>query len=223
MTPAASGGPDEEELSLLDRGLRSLAGADALGPAPRARLRVLNAHSNYLTRVDDVQLGAYPALRQLNLSSNNLGTLAGLEALPALEALNVSSNLLTAVDVPLVRLASLRSLNLSYNRIGSLAPLGDLGRAAADHPLAALQLQGNQLRSLAEAAHLRHFPHLAELVFRRDASGNPLCDLPGYPTAMLRDGLPPSVATIDGLTAAAWAAAMSSCIRAAGCPPRLRW
>ena len=28
MTPAASGGPDEEELSLLDRGLRSLAGAD---------------------------------------------------------------------------------------------------------------------------------------------------------------------------------------------------
>ena len=36
MTPAASGGPDEEELSLLDRGLRSLAGAAGALRAPRA-------------------------------------------------------------------------------------------------------------------------------------------------------------------------------------------
>ena len=196
-------GGSAEELSLIDEGLHTLA--LHLPPPAASRLRLLNAHSNFLSTCADVDLGAFPTLRELNLSSNDLCTLDGLQGLPALEALNVSSNRLGAIDVPLVRLASLRSLNLSYNRIGSLAPLGELGRGSADHPLAALQLQGNQLRGLGEAAQLRHFRHLAEVVFRRDTTGNPLCELPGYPGAMLRDGLPACVLCLDGVPTEVWA------------------
>lgn len=191
-----------EELSLIDEDLRTLA--LHLPPAP-GRLRLLNAHSNFLSTCADVELGAFPTLRDLNLSSNDLCTLDGLQGMSALEALNVSSNRLGAIDVPLVRLASLRSLNLSYNRIASLAPLGELGRGSADHPLAELQLQGNQLRELGEAAALRHFRHLSEVVFRRDTTGNPLCELPGYPGAMLRDGLPACVVSLDGVPTDVWA------------------
>ena len=122
MTPAASGGPDEEELSLLDRGLRSLAGADALGPAPRARLRVLNAHSNYLTRVDDVSLGAYPALRQLNRGKGLGFTLFGTV---------ISHHVLKQLFAPLVTLGSplLTFLSLAEAPAGHCA-LSDAGALA---------------------------------------------------------------------------------------------
>eukprot|EP01043_Picozoa_sp_COSAG02_P030551 COSAG02_NODE_1954_length_10268_cov_8.158718_5_plen_1310_part_00 len=187
----------DEDLSLIDEGLRSLRGAlDG-----RAGLRVLNVHSNHLVSVADAELGAFPRLCELNLSSNDLCTLDGVQTLSTLEVLNVSSNRLAAIDVPIVKLTSLRSINLSYNRIASLAPLGDLGRAATEHPLASVQLQGNQLCSLSEPAQLRHFRHLSEVVFRRDSSGNPLCELPGYPSAILRDGLPACVACLDGVSA----------------------
>lgn len=187
----------DEDLSLIDEGLRSLRGAlDG-----RTQLRVLNVHSNHLVSVADAALGAFPGLRELNLSSNDLCTLDGVQTLNTLEVLNVSSNRLATIDVPIVKLASLRLFNLSYNRITSLAPLGDLGRATVDHPLTSLQLQGNQLCSLSEPAQLRHFRHLSEVVFRRDSSGNPLCELPGYPSAILRDGLPACVARLDGVPA----------------------
>ena len=186
---------DGEELSLIDEGLHSLRGVlDS-----HTRLRVINAHSNHLTRVADAELGAFPSLRELNLSSNDLSTLDGVQGLATLEVLNVSSNRLVAIDVPVLGMASLRSLNLSYNRISSLAPLGELGRTAADHPLASLQLQGNQVQDLSEAAQLRHFRHLGEVVFRRDSTANPLCSLPGYPSAVLRDGLPACVQRLDGV------------------------
>ena len=154
----------DEDLSLIDEGLRSLRGALDGRPG----LRVLNVHSNHLASVADAELGAFPRLCELNLSSNDLCTLDGVQTLSALEVLNVSSNRLAAIDVPIVKLTSLRSINLSYNRIASLAPLGDLGRAAADHPLASLQLQGNQLCSLAEPQLRRFGTYL--VVFRQVAA-----------------------------------------------------
>ena len=192
-----------DELQLIDCGLQTLRGLEREIAGPR--LVRLNLHSNHLARVD-IDLRPCTHLRQLNLSSNDLSSLAGL-GLPQLQQLNVACNRLCRIDdLRLDALQSLRRLNLSYNQIKSLAPLWS---AAGGHPLESLQLHGNLISRPDEAAHLRGFARLTEVTFSADGAGNPMCSQPGYLGA-LAGALPPSVAVVDGLPMAKVRAAADS-------------
>lgn len=127
--PAAA----EDELQLIDCGLQTLRGLEQRGfPGLRSGLVKLNLHSNHLTSIDIDLRPCADSLRELNLSSNDLRSVVGLEALPCLTQLNLSSNGLRHIDRPLLCvLPQLRRLNLSVTATLQSAALTFL-RAAID-------------------------------------------------------------------------------------------
>jgi leucine-rich repeat/coiled-coil domain-containing protein 1 len=64
-------------------------------------------------------------LRELNLSSNHISQIDGLQTLTALTGLNLASNRLTRVD-NLHHLISLQNLNLAYNALAHLSGISGL-------------------------------------------------------------------------------------------------
>jgi Leucine-rich repeat (LRR) protein len=162
-----------KQIEFIDHGLHTLRSLAAeLGP----ELSSLNLHSNHLTHID-LELCGCAGLKRLNLSSNDLTTLAGLEALSRLERLNAACNRLTRIDFSISALAALHHLNLSYNQIQTVEALATV----AGHPLQTLHLQGNLLEGVGQAAHLRGFARLNAVTFSEDGADNPLC---GQPTGL---------------------------------------
>ena len=82
--------PEDEELCVIDAGLRSLAGID-LHP----RLRVVNLHCNLLGRIEN--LLHLRNLNHLDLSSNQITAMQGLDGLMSLRTLNLACNLIQKV------------------------------------------------------------------------------------------------------------------------------
>ncbi|XP_010707392.2 leucine-rich repeat and coiled-coil domain-containing protein 1-like [Meleagris gallopavo] len=109
----AGQGGEPVELSLVDKGVRSL-----LEVSLSSDLHTLNMHCNRIARIEG--LGHLRNLQHLDLSSNQIRRMEGLSALESLRSLNLSCNLITAVE-GLEKLFNLTTLNLSYNRIHNLS------------------------------------------------------------------------------------------------------
>ena len=86
------------------------------------RVKVLRVmHCAQLTEMRGLHF--FANICELNISSNSILTMSGLEGLNQLESLNMSCNKLTRI-ICLANVArTLKHLNLSHNRIVSLMPL----------------------------------------------------------------------------------------------------
>lgn len=128
------------------RALRDLA-PELIG---RRALTTLNLHGNALREVDGESIAPLvPALDALNLSSNELESMAGVGSFGALTVLDLSSNRLARID-GLARLHQLARLSLAYNHLTSLAGLV----AAHGGPLRHLDVRGNRISSTHELYYL---------------------------------------------------------------------
>jgi hypothetical protein len=139
----------------LDLARNRLAGLIGLGPEDWPGLTGLSLAHN---RIEALQAGQLPDLRELDLSDNQISDWAlANAAVPALEALNLAANRIdTARPGELPSHPTLTGLNLSFNQIE-----GPWLLEPGDWPaLSALRLAGNQLNGvlpeqLPEQAQLR--------------------------------------------------------------------
>jgi len=136
-------------------------------------------HCSQFTELRGLHL--FPKLRELNVSSNSILTMSGLEGLRSLESLNMSCNKITRV-FSLANIArTLKHLNLSHNRIVSLLPLEEFAEVS---PLESLDLTDNYVGDLSHVKALSRYARLRTLSFMRrgDASkgSNPICDFVNY-------------------------------------------
>lgn len=179
-------------LSFVAEGLTAIPCAPQLQQC--SGLRTLNLHSNNVTAIDGLQ--HLVCLEDLNLSSNSISTLQGLPVLPRLVALNISGNQLRNMD-GLCRLHSLESLKLAHNYVTDLKGLAALqGPTCA---LSRLDLRNNRLASLTELAVLACCPSLAELELKGvgiAGPGNLLCQNTDYRAAVA--AALPQVQLLDG-------------------------
>lgn len=90
-------------------------------------------------------LNLFPNLKELNVSSNNILSMSGLENLSSLETLNLSCNKITQIFSMQNVARSLKTLNLSHNRITSLIPLGEFAEISC---LESLDLTDNYIGEL---------------------------------------------------------------------------
>jgi Leucine-rich repeat (LRR) protein len=121
-------------------------------------LRVM--HCTQLTEMRGLNL--YPNLKELNVSSNNVLSMSGLESLRCLVTLNLSCNKITQIFNLQCMAKTLKSLNLSHNRIVSLVPLGEFAEVAV---LETLDLTDNYIGDLSHVRHLGNYAHLRTLAF----------------------------------------------------------
>ncbi|KAL3860359.1 hypothetical protein ACJMK2_010495, partial [Sinanodonta woodiana] len=162
---------DSNELCLIDSGIQSMKNVPL-----RAHLQVLNLHSNYITKIEN--LSHLRLLKHLDLSSNHIAHIENLDSLVSLRTLNLSCNLISRVE-GLSNLRSLVKVNFSYNQIEDITGFKDL--AGADFKLSTLDLHGNKLASSSHVIQcLGLCDNLRELVLSQDGSANPLCHRPGY-------------------------------------------
>ena len=91
----------------------------------------------------------YPNLKDLNVSSNSILSMSGLESLRCLQSLNMSCNKLTQIFSLQNVARTLKTLNLSHNRIVSLMPLGEFAEISV---LEVLDLTDNYI---GELSHIR--------------------------------------------------------------------
>eukprot|EP00753_Platysulcus_tardus_P002977 PLAT12126.1.p1 GENE.PLAT12126.1~~PLAT12126.1.p1 ORF type:complete len:247 (+),score=79.30 PLAT12126.1:114-854(+) len=130
------------------------------------------------------------SLLELDLSSNDLTDLSGLDDLVELRVLNVSSNRLTSL-AGVERCAALEKLSVVDNMLTSIAVL---------QPLAAVRSSGPR-RCAAPLTLLPQLQKLKWLFFQDllhgdDSTRNPVCDHPSYLSTVVR--LLPELDTLDG-------------------------
>ncbi|XP_076470668.1 leucine-rich repeat and coiled-coil domain-containing protein 1-like [Babylonia areolata] len=179
---------DSPELSLIDSGIHSMRDVP-LAP----HLQSINLHSNYIQRIQGLEL--LRNLRHLDLSANQIFEISGLDGLVSLKTLNLSCNLISVVE-GLSCLRSLVKLNLSYNQIEDLSGLRSLG--ISECKLTQLELHGNKLRSVQHVHRsVALCSSLQHLVVSQDGSSNPLCHQPGYEAELL--GALPQLQTLNGV------------------------
>lgn len=82
---------DSTELSLMDCGIQSMSDVP-LGP----HLQSLNLHSNYIQCIQGLE--RMLSLHHLDLSANQIARISGLDSLVSLKTLNLSCNLITVVE-----------------------------------------------------------------------------------------------------------------------------
>ena len=123
----------------------------------------------------------YPNLKDLNVSSNSILSMSGLESLRCLQSLNMSCNKLTQIFSLQNVARTLKTLNLSHNRIVSLVPLGEFAEISV---LEVLDLTDNYIGELSHIRQLSKFAHLNSLAFQKAGDetkgSNPICDFINY-------------------------------------------
>ena len=136
-------GLNQELLSFVFHQIEGSPGLDPDGDGKMTLgefLKAFVAGAQHPSRAPKVSgLVEIPSLTDLNLASNNIGSVE-LPSLPVLQQLNLSSNLLAATP-PLASLPSLTSLDLSSNLVVDLSTLGQAAK------LTKLVLRGNALTS----------------------------------------------------------------------------
>ena len=84
-----------------------------------SQLKVLDIHDNKITVIENEDMSAFPYLISLNIESNSLLTLSGLQSLTHLETLKAGANQSTTIPIFLLtfrkRSTSLKTLDLSDN------------------------------------------------------------------------------------------------------------
>jgi len=127
---------------------------------------------------------------KLSMQRMSIKKIENLSLCPSLTELDLSNNRLTRME-GLDALDELKRLNLSANSIDRIENVGSL------NSLETLQLQGNQVANLDEVQALSRLPCLRTLSFKLgDDLRNPLCEHPGYYTAVRR--MLPRLASFDG-------------------------
>ncbi|KAJ1618326.1 hypothetical protein T492DRAFT_849428 [Pavlovales sp. CCMP2436] len=186
----------EAELHLYAAGLRSLAELADAHAAQLPALQVLNLHANRLAHIDGDALAPHlaPQLRALNLSSNELDSMAGIGALAGLVTLDLSSNCLRRIE-GLGALSRLQRLLLAHNCIEALSGLVPVHGGL----LRELDLRDNRLSSLPELRFLDGLNGLNTLSLELPAGrahGNEVCAQPGYRQLVV--ALLPGLRLLDG-------------------------
>jgi hypothetical protein len=173
-------------VSHVGEGLHSISQVPELHPQQQQQqhnnssVKSLNLHSNAISRISGLQ--QLPSLAALNLSSNSIRAIEGLCGLVHLTSLNLASNCISELR-GLAGLSRLAVLNVSYNTLTSIAGISDLHGSAGS--LARLNLQHNQLASLHALSPLAGCLALQQL----QVGGNP-CTLSPAAYAALRSALP---------------------------------
>ncbi|ETO27147.1 hypothetical protein RFI_09984 [Reticulomyxa filosa] len=148
----------------------------------------LDLHCNFICKIEQLQTLTklkfdfyfnieVGDLLILNLSSNQITEITGLESLKELEELNLSSNRISAIDVQSLKSQTkLRKLILSYNFIDDLRGLQASCFQIAPM-LQHLDLKGNCLADLRQLHHLAHLTSLHQLILQdgTDEKANPFC------------------------------------------------
>lgn len=107
-------------------------------------------------------LHLFSNVRELNVSSNSILTMSGLEGLRQLESLNMSCNKLTRIFCLANISRTLKHLNLSHNRIVSLMPMEEFADISV---LEVLDLTDNYIGELTNIKALSKYGNLRELSF----------------------------------------------------------
>ncbi|XP_034982083.1 leucine-rich repeat and coiled-coil domain-containing protein 1 isoform X3 [Zootoca vivipara] len=183
----AEPGTASGELSLMDKGVRSLADIPL-----SSELHTLNLHCNQISRIES--LDHMLNLQHLNLSSNHIHRIEGLSSLINLRTLNLACNLITKVE-GLEKLFNLTRLNLSYNRIHDLTGL--LYLRGANFKISSLELHGNCVSNINHLLQcLVGLQYLSNLSLEKSGKSNPVCAKIGYREILLQ--ALPQLAILDG-------------------------
>eukprot|EP00878_Enallax_costatus_P030750 GHUV01033533.1.p1 GENE.GHUV01033533.1~~GHUV01033533.1.p1 ORF type:complete len:408 (+),score=134.88 GHUV01033533.1:179-1402(+) len=165
-------------VSHIGEGLHNIAEVSDLHN--NTAVKSLNLHSNAIQHIGG--LDHLRNLSNLNLSSNNIQVIENLSSLVNLTNLNLSSNCIVELR-GLAGLSRLQQVNVSYNTLTSIAGISDLhGRAGS---LQKLNIQHNNLSTLQSLAPLAGCLQLQQL----KVGGNP-CTLSQAAYAALRQVLP---------------------------------
>ncbi|XP_042726058.1 leucine-rich repeat and coiled-coil domain-containing protein 1 isoform X1 [Lagopus leucura] len=183
----AGQGGEPGELSLVDKGVRSL-----LEVSLSSDLHTLNMHCNRIARIEG--LGHLRNLQHLDLSSNQIRRMEGLSALESLRSLNLSCNLITAVE-GLEKLFNLTTLNLSYNRIHDLSGFQCLH--GTHHKISCIDLRSNCINNINHLLQCtKGLQCLTNLTLEKYGNTNPVCYAAGYRESVLQ--ALPQLAVLDG-------------------------
>ncbi|XP_048363696.1 leucine-rich repeat and coiled-coil domain-containing protein 1 isoform X3 [Sphaerodactylus townsendi] len=183
----AEPGMEAGELSLMDRGIKSLVEIPL-----SSELHTLNLHCNQISRIE--KLDHMSNLQHLDLSSNCIHQIEGLNSLANLRTLNLSCNLITKVE-GLEKLFSLTRLNLSYNRIHDLTGL--LYLRGTNYKLSHLELHSNCISNVNHFLQcLTGLQYLTHLTLEKNEKSNPLCARTDYREILLQ--ALPQLTTLDG-------------------------
>uniref|UniRef100_A0A669P763 Leucine-rich repeat and coiled-coil domain-containing protein 1 n=1 Tax=Phasianus colchicus TaxID=9054 RepID=A0A669P763_PHACC len=183
----AGQGGEPGELSLVDKGVRSL-----LEVSLSSDLHTLNMHCNRIARIEG--LGHLRNLQHLDLSSNQIRRMEGLSALENLHSLNLSCNLITAVE-GLEKLFNLTTLNLSYNRIHDLSGFQCLH--GTHHKISCIDLRSNCINNINHLLQCtKGLQCLTNLTLEKYGNTNPVCYAAGYRETVLQ--ALPQLAVLDG-------------------------
>ena len=138
-------------------------------------------------------------LKILNLSSNKIETIQGLDQLINLEQLNLSSNKIKKINKnSLSSQYNLTKLILSYNYIQDISGLNmKYFQSNNDSKLRYLDLKCNQISDISQLQHLQHLKSLQNLMIEDDNDknhdqthiNNPICKQKKY-KYMIADTLP---------------------------------
>ncbi|XP_015138334.2 leucine-rich repeat and coiled-coil domain-containing protein 1 isoform X2 [Gallus gallus] len=183
----AGQGGEPEELSLVDKGVRSL-----LEVSLSSDLHTLNMHCNRIARIEG--LGHLRNLQHLDLSSNQIRRMEGLNALESLRSLNLSCNLITAVE-GLEKLFNLTTLNLSHNHIHDLSGFQYLH--GTHHKISCIDLRSNCINNINHLLQCtKGLQCLTNLTLEKYGNTNPVCYAAGYRETVLQ--ALPQLAVLDG-------------------------
>ncbi|KAJ3024343.1 hypothetical protein HKX48_000018 [Thoreauomyces humboldtii] len=166
--------------------------------APEAVVAI-NLHSNNIRHIDATIIHLFRSLTVLDLSSNLLEEIQGLDGAPNLVELNLSNNRLTSVQ-NLGSLIRLCSLNVSFNKIAVLDGLRDLH--GPRFSLQVLDVKGNAIERLEVLEDLRGCAKLRHLVVRGEGIAskvNPICNQTAYSPRRVFSYLP-GLKSLDGRT-----------------------
>ncbi|KAI8824824.1 uncharacterized protein EV422DRAFT_234684 [Fimicolochytrium jonesii] len=157
----------------------------------------LYLHSNLLRTIEADVLGLFTSLTSLDLSSNLIECMKGLEATPGLVELNLSNNKIRRVE-GLKSLYALRSLNLSFNQIKNLDGFQVI--RGNRYSLEILDVKGNRIDDINTLDDLRGCTSLRHLVLHSESvisRVNPICASARYSPRMVFDVFP-LLESVDG-------------------------
>eukprot|EP01135_Chromosphaera_perkinsii_P006241 Nk52_evm2s470 gene=Nk52_evmTU2s470 len=181
------------EVNIYDRGIKSIK-RDLLNLNQLSNLVTLNLHSNSIAEINGLE--SLTNLRHLNLSSNQIQKMKGMESLFFLRSLDLACNQIQKVE-GLEGLLALKRINLSFNRIHQLDGFACLSEDDSSS-LTSVELRGNHIRNINDFAFLSNCANLRTLYLsdKEHEAVNPVCSVPKYRKRLFE--LIPSLSVLDG-------------------------
>eukprot|EP01064_Diplonema_japonicum_P037894 TRINITY_DN9012_c0_g1_i1.p1 TRINITY_DN9012_c0_g1~~TRINITY_DN9012_c0_g1_i1.p1 ORF type:complete len:841 (+),score=220.70 TRINITY_DN9012_c0_g1_i1:43-2565(+) len=170
-----------DTVTLYDKGVESLYEIRGVPEGVKA----VHLHMNNVSIIDFVE--GLCSVEEIDLSSNLLTGLEGLERYENLAKVNVSANRLKSIPEGLGNLHKLKRFTAAYNLIT------DIRHVFGCRNLEILELEGNQIAGFDQLEGLHHLAKLKKL----NLTGNPVTAHTGYRAWVLRSC--PMLCTFDGV------------------------